>query len=69
MTRQSNSRRHLIIATMALAFTPASSVFAADAKLAQPTDAKLISAAKAEGKVTFYGTSSVPALKSDADSF
>lgn len=69
MNTGNNTRRHLIIATMVLAFTPAGSILAADAKLAQPTDAKLIAAAKAEGKVTYYGTSSVPALKSDADSF
>jgi len=32
-------------------------------------DAKLIAAAKAEGKVTLYGTSSVAALRSDAEGF
>ncbi len=69
MTRHSNSRRHLIIATLALAFAQAGSALAADAKLAQPTDAKLIAAAKADGKVSFYGSSSVAALKSDADAF
>ncbi len=69
MTRHSNSRRHLIIATLALAIAQAGSALAADAKLAQPTDAKLIAAAKADGKVSFYGSSSVAALKSDADSF
>lgn len=32
-------------------------------------DAKLLAAAKAEGKVSLYGTSSVAALKSDAEGF
>lgn len=66
------SCRSLIITALALALSPAGSALAAqpDApQLAKPTDAKLIAAAKAEGKVTFYGTSSVAALKSDADSF
>ena len=34
-----------------------------------PKNQKLIAAAKAEGKLLFYGTTSVAALKSDADAF
>ena len=41
----------------------------ADKTLARPTDTALIAGAKAEGNVTFYGSSSVDALKSDADGF
>ena len=69
----SPSRRTLLssaaLAFSALAFMQAGTAVAADAKLAMPTDAKLIAAAKAEGKVSFYGTSSVVALRSDAESF
>lgn len=48
---------------------PAGALAADAAKLAMPTDAKLITAAKAEGKVSLYGSPSVVALKSDADAF
>lgn len=65
--------RRQFIATVttatALVLAGAGSALAADAKLAQPTDAKLIAAAKAEGKLSFYGSSSVAALKSDAEAF
>jgi iron(III) transport system substrate-binding protein len=37
--------------------------------LAQPTDQALIAAAKIEGAVTTYGSSSILAIKSDADGF
>ena len=68
------TRRHFITAAttaalLAALVAPAGTALAADAKLAQPTDAKLIAAAKAEGKLTFYGSSSVAALKSDAEAF
>lgn len=66
------ARRTLLSAAFALsalACMHAGTPLAADAKLAMPTDARLIAAAKAEGKVTFYGTSSVAALRSDAESF
>jgi len=69
----SSTRRTLLSATAltfsALAFLHAGTPLAAEAKLAMPTDAKLIAAAKAEGKLSFYGTSSVVALRSDAESF
>lgn len=39
------------------------------AALQRPNDPKLIAAAKAEGALTVYGTSSVVALKSDAGAF
>ncbi len=58
-----------LVAAAIVAIWPVSGALAADAKLAMPTNAKLIATAKAEGKLTFYGTSSVVALKSDADAF
>ena len=41
----------------------------AEPTLAQPTDQTLIAAAKAEGTLTTYGTSSILAIKSDAEGF
>ena len=58
-----------IVTALFLMLAPVCGAFGADPKLAQPTDARLIAAARAEGKVSFYGTSSIAALKSDADSF
>lgn len=63
------------ISAIALLFTAGCGGSAASAPqpsgsaLAHPTDQKLISAAKSEGSVVVYGTSSVTALKSDADGF
>jgi iron(III) transport system substrate-binding protein len=52
-----------------LAGTPDSACAQTDTALAHPTDPVLIAAVKAEGAVSFYGSSSVLALKSDADKF
>jgi iron(III) transport system substrate-binding protein len=41
----------------------------AEQSLVQPNDQQLIAAAKADGALTTYGTSSILAIKSDADGF
>lgn len=58
--------------TLARGLAAAVLATAAGAVLAQSgplNDARLIAAAKAEGKLVFYGTSSVVALRSDAEGF
>lgn len=55
-----------LAAALALALGLAGNAAAATNPL---NDAKLLAAAKAEGKVVFYGSSSVTALRSDAEGF
>src|SRR5262245_23103924 len=62
------SRRTIINGILAAPFLRPAVAWSQQA-LAQPTDQTLIAAAKAEGAMSMYGSSSVLAIKSDAEGF
>ena len=59
----------LAATVLASPLLPSRRAVGAEQPLAQPDDHALIGAAKVEGALTTYGTSSILAIKSDAEGF